>query len=154
MKKIIAIAAASVLALSLAGCYSNDEYTERKEKQNAIELDSSLGITNQERRLQREEDPNTIRYVYIMSFAEVIGYYVIKGSVTSSTTQLTPEQEVIRYYGEPNILDSAKDNGTYGDENPDASFFFTAEDVLIETTLDYIQSDAPIPVYADVPQFG
>lgn len=151
MKKIIAAAAASALMLSLAACTSNDEYVERKEKQNSVTLENSLGIQNLEERLKREEDPNAVRYLYLMSFGQIVGYYVTKGKISNSAAQLAPEQEVIRYYGEPNILDSAKDDGTYGIGDP-GIFFFTADGVMIETSLDYIQSDAPINI--DVPRLG
>jgi hypothetical protein len=33
-------------------------------------------------------------------------------------------------------------------------FFITSDGVLVETTLDYIQADAPIAVYADIPLLG
>lgn len=150
-KKIIAAGIAAALTVALAGCYNNDEYAERKEQQNTVTLDNSLGVENLKERLKREEDPSAIRYLYLMNFGQIVGYYVTKGKVSSSAAQLAPEQEVIRYYGEPNILDSAKDDGTYGVGDP-GIFFFTTDGVMVETSLDYIQSDAPIQI--DVPRLG
>lgn len=150
-KKIIAAGIAAALTVALAGCYNNDEYAERKEQQNTVTLDNSLGVENLKERLKREEDPTAIRYLYLMNFGQIVGYYVTKGKVSSSAAQLAPEQEVIRYYGEPNILDSAKDDGTYGVGDP-GIFFFTTDGVMVETSLDYIQSDAPIQI--DVPRLG
>lgn len=151
MKKAIAIGLAATLAIGLGACTNNDEYLERKEKQNQTTLENSLGIQNLEERLRREEDPNAIRYLYLMSFGQIIGYYVTKGKVSNSSAQLAPEQEVIRYWGEPNVLDSAKDDGTYGLGDP-GIFFFTSDGVMVETSLDYIQSDAPLAI--DVPRLG
>ena len=83
----------------------------------------------------------------------MFGYYVIKGGVYGADTQLAPEQDIIRGGGNGNVVDTAKDNGTYGGGD-EGVFFITAEGVLVETTLDYIQADAPIAVYADLPRLG
>ena len=153
--KLIATAAFVVAALALTGCTSGGEYQDRKEKQSQTTMDNSLGIQNQEDRLQREEDPNQIRYVYLLAKLDggVLGYYTIKGKVSPAGTQLAPEQEIIRYYGEGYVVDSAKDDGTFG-ASDEGSFFFTTEDVLIETTLDYLQSDSPIAFYGDAPKLN
>lgn len=158
MKKIIAALAALIIgALALTSCGSSD-YEERKEKQNVITLDNSLGVQNQKDRLQREEDPNQVRYVYLLAKLDggVLGYYTIKGKVSPAGTQLAPEQEIICRYNSSEscqAVDSAKDDGTYG-ASDEGSFFFTTEDVLIETTLDYLQSDAPIAFYGDAPKLN
>jgi outer membrane murein-binding lipoprotein Lpp len=155
MKRITAALAALVIAsLALAGC-SAGEYQERKDKQSTTTLDNSLGMKNQKDRLEREEDPNQIRYVYLLAKLDgnVLGYYTISGKVSPAGTQLAPEQEIVRYYGEGYVVDSAKDDNTYG-ASDSGSFFFTTEDVLIETTLDYIQSDAPIAFYGDTPRLN
>lgn len=147
---LAALALAGTLAL--AGCAGSAEYEQRKQDQDAVTLDNSLGIQNQKERLKREEDPNAIRYVYLMSFGDIVGYYVIKGKVSPAGTQLAPEQEIIcRYTDSCQAVDSAKDDGTYGASDA-GSFFFTADGVLIETSLDYIQSDSPIAI--DVPRLG
>ena len=146
--KITAMSAVAMLAL--VGC-TNSEYADRKEAQRTTTLEDSLGKANLEERLKREVDPSAIRYLYLMNFGQIVGYYVTKGKISSSAGQLAPEQEVIRYFGEPNILDSAKDDGTYGVGDP-GIFFFTTDGVMVETSLDYIQSDAPLAI--DVPRLG
>jgi len=154
-KKFLATALAIVAVLGLSGCGSS-EYQQRKENQNAVTLENSLGIQNQEDRLQREEDPNQVRYVYLLAgmSGDVLGYYTIKGKVSPAGTQLAPEQEIIcRYTDSCAAVDSAKDDGTYG-ASDEGSFFFTTEDILIETTLDYLQSDAPIAFYGDKPKLN
>lgn len=158
MKKITATIGALVLAtLALTACGPSAEFTERKENQSTV-LDNSLGKANQEERLSREEDPNQIRYVYLLAKLDggVLGYYTINGKVSPAGTQNAPEQEIICKYnsGESCIaVDSAKDDGTYG-ASDSGSFFFTTEGVLIETTLDYLQSDAPIAFYGDAPKLN
>lgn len=152
--KIIAAATVGVLAIALAGCGSSAEWDEREAKQSEITLDNSLGIQNLEERLKREEDPNAIRYLYLMSFGDIIGYYVTKGKISSSAGQLAPEEDLIKPWNSSSELyniDSAKDDGTYGVGDP-GIFFFTTDGVMVETSLDYIQSDAPLAI--DVPRLG
>lgn len=152
-KSIIkAFAIASIAALALTGCGST-EYQQRKESQKQTTLTESLGTANLEERLKREEDPSAIRYLYLMNFGQIVGYYVTKGKISSSAGQLAPEQEIIcRSTAEScNPVDSAKDDGSYGPGDP-GIFFFTTDGVMVETSLDYIQSDAPLSI--DVPRLG
>lgn len=158
MKKIIAIASLAVIGvLGLTSCGYSQEYNDRKEQQSSITLDNSLGIEAQKDRLSREDDPNTIRYIYLLAKVDgaVLGYYTITGGVYGADTQLAPEQEIIcRYSGDScQAVDSAKDNGTYGG-NDQGVFFITTEGVLVETTLDYLQSDAPIAFYGSAPKLN
>ena len=160
-KKVAATAAAlTVAALLSTGCSSPATYdnpvNERSKKQNEVTLDNSLGIDAQKERLSREDDVNAVRYVYLINYGQVFGYYVIKGGVYGADTQLAPEQEVACPWNRVdacNTVDSMKDNGTYGGSDAGV-FFITAENVLVETTLDYIQADAPIAVYANVPELN
>ena len=153
-KKIItALAGIAIASLALTGCSANTAYQDRQEKQKAVTLDSSLGTANLTERLTREEDPSAIRYLYLMSFGDIIGYYVTKGKISSSAGQLAPEEEIVQPWsgGERYVVDSAKDDGTFGPGDP-GIFFFTTDGVMVETSLDYIQSDAPLAI--DVPRLG
>lgn len=159
MKKLtkkIALPVAVVLAgsVALAGCSSSNESKDRKEQQKSITLANSLEKANLEQKLERENDPSAVRYVYLMNFGQIVGYYVIKGKVSSSGSQLAPEQEAVDVCGTdycPEIMDSAQDDGTYGSGDP-GIFFFLSNGTMVSTTLDYIESDAPMPV--DVPRLG
>lgn len=155
-KTFAALSLAAIAILGLTACSGASEYQQRKDQQTQVTLDNSLGIEAQTERLSREDDVNAIRYVYLFApmSSEVIGYYTIKGGVYGADTQLAPEQEIICRYntGEScNAVDSAKDNGTYGGGDGGV-FFITSEGVLIETVLPYLQSDAPIAVYASTPK--
>ena len=157
LKKIrnatLALVASIALPLTLSGCTGSSEYQERKDQQQTTTLKGSLGIDAQKKRLEREENPSTVRYVYLMSFGQIVGYYVIQGGVYDAGTQLAPEQEIICRYSSDSCqaVDSARDNGTYGGDD-DGVFFFTSDGTLVETSLDYIQSDNPLPV--DTPRLG
>lgn len=157
-KKILALLAGTILAtIAFTGCSASDYVSEsdkRDQKQAEVTLDNSLGIEAQKERLSREEDTNEVRYVYLINYGQVFGYYVIKGGVYGADTQLAPEQQgLCPYYNSCTTVDTAKDNGTYGGGDAGV-FFITSDGVLVETTLDYIQADAPIAVYADIPLLG
>jgi hypothetical protein len=152
MKTRFAASISGVLlsSLLLTGCIASDqEYEERKELQSQTELKDSLEQNNLGEKRDRENNPTAQRYVYLMNFGTIVGYYIIVGKVSSSGSQIAPEQEVIRQYSEGFILDSAKDDGTYGDGDP-GIFFFTADGIMVETSLDYVVSDAPLAI--DVPR--
>ncbi|MFB7890283.1 hypothetical protein ACFCZ3_19755 [Cellulosimicrobium cellulans] len=154
-KVAAALVGALVAVLAFAGCSTEPTaYEERKEKQETVSLTDSLEIKNLEEKLQRENDPSAIRYVYLISFAQPIGYYVIQGKVSSSGSQLAPEEEIVdpcRSSYCPTVMDSAQDDGTFGSGDP-GIFFFLADGTMVSTTLDYIESDAPLPI--DVPRLG
>lgn len=154
MKKIIKITALAVAgALALSACGNTSEYQDRKDQQDAVTLENSLEKANLLEKLERENDPNAVRYVYLMNFGQIVGYYVIQGKVSSSGSQLAAEQEVIQPYtgGDRYVVDSAQDDGTYGAGDP-GIFFFLTDGTLVETSLDHISSDNPLPI--EVPLLG
>lgn len=159
-KKIVAsISGLAIAGLLLTGCYTKSEELAAREEAQSQSRTDSLGRQNQEERLKREEDPNQIRYVYVFAPLDgsVIGYYTIQGKVSSSGTQNAPEEDLIKVYENSSdriVMDSSKDDGTFGPSET-GSFFFTTEGVLIEIEdLPYLQSDAPIKVYVDAPLFN
>lgn len=148
VKGISAAVVAGGLILGVTAC-GPTQRDQRAAAQNASQITNSLEKQNLKKKLDKEEDPNAIRYVYILSYANIIGYYVIQGKVSSSGSQIGPEQEIINGGGNGNVLDSAQDDGTYGDGDPGV-FFFTTDGTMVETSLDYIISDRPIAVNAPV----
>lgn len=156
LKKIVAALAAAALLFGLTGCGEGPgEYQQRKNAQKSVTLKGpSLEKENLKEKLQRENDPDAVRYVYLISFAQPVGYYVIKGKVSSSGSQLAPEDEIIkacRSGCDRYVVDSAQDDGTYGTGDP-GIFFFLANGTMVSTTLDYVESDQPLPL--DVPLLG
>lgn len=151
-KKIAAIALAGGVMLSAAACTGmNSEYQERKDQQASTTLDNSLELNNLEEKRDRENDPTALRYVYLMNYGQIVGYYSITGKVSSSASQLAAEQEIIQPWagGERYVVDSAKDDGSFGTGDP-GIFFFTTEGIMVETSLDYIVSDQVLAI--DVPR--
>ena len=154
-----ATGAAVVIAIAVLTSASSCSYDEttaetRANLQESVTIDNSLEQANLKEKLLRENDPNAVRYVYLMNFGQIVGFYVIKGKVSSSGSQLAPEQEPVSMcsYSECwTMADSAQDDGTFGVGDP-GIFFFTADGAMISTSLDYLESDTIIPI--DVPRLG
>jgi hypothetical protein len=148
-------------ALVLAGC---DNQTADDKARDTLQAQKATGPTlektNLEEKRKREENPDAIGYLYVMSFGQIKGYYVTRGKISSNGSQATPEQDVhwtcggtTGYYGcQPVVVDGPQDDGSYGNGDP-GIFFFLADGTKIVTNLDYIQSDRPIPTI-DAPKLG
>lgn len=156
LKKIITtIALSAVVVTGLAACSgASDSYTERTEKQQTTTLTDSIALDNLEKKRDLENDPNKVRYIYLMNFGQIVGYYVSVGNITSNASQMAPEDDIVDPCSStycPTVVDSAADDGTYGAGDP-GIFFFTADGTMVVTSLDYIQSDQPLQI--DVPRLG
>ncbi len=102
---------------------------------------------------ERWDQPNLPTYVYLISYGNIIGYYVADGKPASTRSYLVPEETMQRYdVGSSSYnyqLTQAPDiDGTYGDNNPGIRFF-TAEGTAVEwagSGASYLYSDAPLPI--------
>jgi len=153
IRAVIAAIIASTVIIGLGACTSDGvaEYQERIEVAANYDRKDSLELRNLEEKRKREDDPNAVRYVYVMSYATIIGYYVIKGKVSSSASQIAPETEFVRPCSgcDKTLVESPKDDGSYGQGDP-GNFFFTTEGVMVEWTGDILTQDQPIAI--DVPR--
>lgn len=145
-----ALAVLSISALALTGCVDYSDIKERENSQEASQIENSLEKQNLEKKRDREEDPSIERYLYLYSFGQPIGYYITKGKISSNSSQIGPELESLTELSGNPVVDSPKDDGTFGDGDP-GIFFFTADDVMVETNFDYIQSDSPLAI-GNIPQ--
>lgn len=99
----------------------------------------------------RWDKPAIATYVYLVSFGQIIGYYVADGKPASTRSYLMPEESAhgggsAGYYTESN----PDIDGTYGENNPGIRFF-TAEGTAVEwagSGASYIYSDSPLPIEA------
>jgi hypothetical protein len=152
-KATTAIVTILMAGIALTGCTKSAEMQEREKLQSqSNKTGDSLELKNLKAKRDREENPDAIRYLYLMNYGQIVGYYVTKGKISSSSSQIAPEQDLIKACdgcSERFTLDSAKDDGSYGAGDP-GIFFFTTDDVMVETSLDYIQSDQPLAI--DVPR--
>lgn len=157
-RNIIGLALAGSLVLTAGSCASETpEEMARNEVQSQKSQGETLEKKNLELKRKREEDPNAVRYLYLYSFGQPMGYYVTKGKISSSGSQRTPEQDNMwtcktNHGCQPIIVDGAKDDGSYGAGDPGV-FFFLADGTMIETNFDYLLADKPITA-VNVPLLG
>jgi hypothetical protein len=117
-------------------------------------------------RLLRFNKPDKIGYLYVfeMGSREPVGYYVVKGKISSVQSQMTNPtqtwnhncssgQGACAYLG---AAESIGDDGSFGpNEGGDRGvFFFDSKGALHETVQDWHYSDAPIEVWKDAPNLG
>ena len=170
------LAVAAIIAASASSCDDGDktkdsaQNTGQKQTETAFgqqqsgtpypfeQLSHSLERDNLRDRLLRLNDPSKIGYVYLLSITgQPFGFYSIKGKVSSTDSQMTTDQLIVSAPGHSDCRDSCYvvtapgDDGSYG-PNEDGVFFFTTEGTLVETSVAYIYSDAPLPI--DVPKLN
>jgi hypothetical protein len=166
-KRIITAAVAVLAAIAvLTGCsfssgdsqrkadeaLSSDTYSRQIAAQPypGAQLTDSLERKNLKERLLRENKPNQIRYLYLLGdTGTYVGYYTIKGKVSSNQSQMLPQDDTVRRCSGCDflVLDGAGDDGSYG-EDAEGQFFFTTENIMVSTDMRYIVSDGPLNVNA------
>lgn len=159
MKKIIAtLIGAALVGAALTGCTQVSEAQQERQALQEQSRQDSLEIENLKEKRERENDSSAIRYLYLMNFGQIVGYYVTQGKISSNGSQIAPEQDLIIGWDTPNaageelyVVDSSQDDGSYGAGDP-GIFFFTTDGTMVVTSLDYIQSDQPLAI--DIPRLG
>lgn len=150
------IAGVCIAALGVSGCAYQDGNDQRKELQKQKATGQTLEKANLAEKRKREENPSAIGYVYLMNYGNVVGYYVTKGKLSSNGSQATPEQEIVDACDHGNcdhsVVDGPQDDGSYGQGDP-GIFFFLTDGTKVVTSLDYVQTDRPIPAL-NVPRLG
>jgi hypothetical protein len=152
-KKIASVAVIGLISIAgVTACTpKSNELKEREQLQSQSKKGTSLELENLKKKKALEDNPSTLRYVYILTMGQPIGYYVAKGKISSSSSQIAPEQDLIKVYENSSdriVMDSAKDDGSYGPGDP-GIFFFTTAGNMVETSLDYVVSTQPMSI--DVP---
>lgn len=101
---------------------------------------------------KRWDAPSIPCFVYLISYGNIIGYYVSDGKPASTRSYLTPETQTVRadlgeYNGDVQV-EAPDIDGTYGQNNPGIRFF-TAEGTAVEWAGEgacYLYSDALLPL--------
>lgn len=175
MKKLIALITAFVAMFALASCNDAEVDPQRKALQEksskaleqqisavdypADQLLNSLERQNIRERLLRTNQPNKIGYVYYTPFGKILGYWTVKGKVSSTKSQMNPTDDLSNDLcsysdcSEHVVTESAGDDGAFG-EAQDAVFFFTTEGVMIEVPEDdYFYADQPVTL-GNIPELN
>lgn len=128
-------------------------FTERQQERliSAVpppELKYSLERENLKKRLLRFNDANKVSYIYLIDFGKVMGFYTIKGKVSSVNSKLTTGEQIVddshgSWDSGGRVVESPQLDGSYG-TNGDAIFFYTTEDIYCEWNGRYLLSDQPL----------
>lgn len=129
-------------------------------------LNDSIERRNLAKRLTRFNVADKISYIYLVDFGKIMGFFVVKGKVSSVNSMLTATDQLVddgqgKTYGRSNVhvVDSPDLDGSYG-SNGDAVFFFNDKDVYIEwngvymLTDQYIKMDQPPELELEVDKDG
>lgn len=160
----VVVVALVVVAAAMAGkpnWWSDQEHLSDRIAQQQITsvpypeaaMRDSLERRNLRERLLRFNKAQKVGYVYIMSFGKFVGYYVIKGKLSSTQSQMTNTTQTwdSGHDKDDAVVGSIGDDGSFGsNEGGDKGvFFFTSNGTMVETTLDWVYSDTPLNI--DVP---
>jgi hypothetical protein len=172
-KRTVVILVAMLMSVVLAASSCNNEPSKQRQelqkqssdtfdKQRAAvpfpgdELVESLERRNLAERLRRFNEPNKIGYVYYVPFGNILGYWTIKGKVSSTQSQMNPSDELTDDLSdcqgcfESQVLESAGDDGSFG-PNEAGVFFFTTNGTMVQIPEDdYFYSDQPVTLGADI----
>lgn len=172
LKPFVAVLMALGLMVGLSACIDGEVDPQRKAIQEksskaldkqieavdypADQLTDSLERRNIRERLLRTNKADKIGYVYYVPFGNILGYWTVKGKVSSVKSQMNPTDDLsgdvsdCSGCSEHVITESAGDDGAFG-ENQDAVFFFTTNGTMIEVPEDdYFYSDQPITLGTDI----
>lgn len=111
-------------------------------------LTNSLERENLTKRLVRFNDPNKVSYIYLIDYGKVMGFYTIKGKVSSVNSLLTTGDQIVddpyaSHMEGGKVVESPQLDGSYG-TNGDAIFFFTTDDIYVEWNGAYMLCDQPL----------
>jgi hypothetical protein len=94
--------------------------------------------------------PSAVCYIYLISYGQIIGYYVSDGKPASTGSYLTPEYREERKIDTTINIQLSDIDGTYGTNNPGIRFF-TASGIAVEwagSGASYLYTDAPLRINA------
>ena len=163
MKKIIVLFIIVIVACSITFAMADVETSTEKIKEstqlaqdNAVAAVPIPVVTNFTERktiaqwTERWDKPSVVTYVYLISYGNILGYYVCNGKPASIQSYLIPETKY-EYFGSTSgyqVVEAQDIDGTYGTLNPGIRFF-TAEGTAVEwggAGATYLYSDAPLPL--------
>ncbi|XOU93871.1 MAG: hypothetical protein ACNFW9_03420 [Candidatus Kerfeldbacteria bacterium] len=169
---IIFIAIAMAILLLTIGCGKNKEFSNSSKAVSNIQAKDQLKTAenferlykavpppelqdSQERRqlvkrLNRFNVANKISFIYIIDFGKIIGFFTVKGKVSSVNSMLTCTEQLVDDGFGTGTGENGRDNvhivpspdldGSYG-TNGKGVFFFTDLDIYVEWNGTYMLSD-------------
>jgi hypothetical protein len=115
----------------------------------APRLKTSQERKNLKRRLQTFNNESKVSYIYLVDYGKVMGFYTVKGKVSSVNSKLTTGDQIVAQRFTTggswmsHVIESPQLDGSYG-ENGDAIFFFTTGGTYVEWNGRYMLCDKPL----------
>ncbi len=159
---VFAVAALGFVLLSAESCDDPDSAQSKGQRQTetafaqqsgavpypAEQLKDSLERRNLREKLLRYNNPSKISYLYLTTqTGGILGYFTIKGKVSSNSSQMTTDNLVIDRTEGDVVVNAPGDDGSYG-PNESGNFAFTTDGVMITWDGPYILTDAPLKINA------
>lgn len=158
--RLLTVPLALAAVLALGGCNWGEEEgnAARSDKTSASNFDAqvdndpvpnlsdSLERANIVEHLKRNNQPDRVRYIYLLAdTGGVYAYYVIKGKVTSTAAQLTPTDEVVDRTNGDVVTQAPTDDGSFGGDEG-GIYFFTDQGTEIQWNGRWLLTDAPMRI--------
>lgn len=148
---MIAFIIVSIVGVLIVGCDATSTAAKEQKQTEAnqqrllkvqppVSLKWSLEREQINKRTTLWNDPNKVSYIYLVNFGKVLGFYVIRGKVSSVNSQITNPMQIRTGRQSLATLPSPAEDGSYG-SNGDAIFFFTTDGIYVEWRGDYMLSD-------------
>lgn len=161
LKKLIIVpAAVVVLLLTTAGSCDSGEipqndaqaaanFDAQKKNDPLPNLNDSLERANIVEHLTRNNQADRIRYIYLLAdTGGIYAYFVIKGKVTSTASQLTPTDSIVDPCATsycPNIVQGPTDDGSFGGDEG-GIYFFTDAGIEVQWNGRWLLTDQPLKI--------
>jgi hypothetical protein len=156
--RIIAAISVAMLALgATTACTADAEqndpvaqtnYDAQKKNDPIPNLNDSLERANIIEHLKRNNQPDRVRYIYLLAdTGGIYAYYVIKGKVTSTGAQLTPTDDFAKPCGSCDryVVQGPTDDGSFGGDEG-GIYFFTDTGVEVQWNGRWLLTDAPMRI--------
>lgn len=161
IKRLLLVASPVVVALAfLAGCTGSGEipqndpkaaanYEQQKANDPLPELNDSLERANIIEHLKRNNVADRVRYIYLLAdTGGIYAYFVIKGKVTSTASQLTPTDSIVDPCSTsycPQIVQGPTDDGSFGGDEG-GIYFFTDAGIEVQWNGRWLLTDQPLKI--------
>jgi hypothetical protein len=153
------IASVTLVVLALAGCSSADSLPQNdpqaKTNQEAQRknvpvppLADSLERRNVAEHLKRNNVPDRVRYIYLLAdTGGIYAYFVIKGKVSSTSSQLTPTDDWAKRCDSCDwqLVQGSGDDGTFGGDEG-GIYFFTDTGMEVQWNGRWLLTDQPLKI--------
>lgn len=181
MKKALIVLFLVISALSMSACTISEEgsHTQQgkamEENQKRLQqsyqipqLEKSLEVENNHRRLEFLNKSDSIGYVYLLSHGKVITFYTVRGKVSSLNSYSTAMEQIVNSNGvlcssanksdtiQPGcgggagyLVQAPDIDGSYG-KNVEGIYFFTTEGSYIEWSGEYMYTSEPLKISTPV----